>query len=280
MHLFKYFEPARLDVIESGCIRLTQPIDFNDPFELKPVTSTCGIKDAMPDLSSTEENLGSYNKIDKLPIKATSPDSEFKVIKANKNLLEEQQVLATSPPETNGVTGETSGQNQGEVIGVLCLTEEPDNLLMWSHYADSHQGFCVKFDTSNYFFNQKRTMEDDFYHLRKVEYIEQHPTKVIKSNVGVDLLLHKSDTWSHEKEWRFCAVLHDSDMLIECADSDIHLFKYPKEIIKEIILGANASEELADKIKTIIDQTPEFSHVKLSKAYIAEKSYRLEFKSL
>jgi len=277
MQLFKYFEPARLDVIETGCIRLTQPIDFNDPFELKPVTSTCGIKDAMPDLSNSEENLSSNNKIDKLPIKTSSSDSE---IEANKSLFKAQQVMAATPPESSGFTRETSEQNQGELIGVLCLTEEPDNLLMWSHYAESHQGFCIKFDTSNYFFNQKRTIEDDFYHLRKVEYIEQHPMNVIKSNVGVDLLLYKSDTWSHEKEWRFCAVLRDSDMLIKRADSDIHLFKYPKEIIKEIILGANASQELADKIKTIINQTPEFSHVKLTKAYIEEKSYRLEFKSL
>lgn len=277
MHLFKYFEPARLDVIESGCIRLTQPIDFNDPFELKPVTSTYSIKDAMPDLSNTEEKLDSNNKIDKLPIKASSSDSKIKV---NNNLFEEQQVIETTPPDTSGFTSKASEPKQGELIGVLCLTEEPDNLLMWSHYADSHQGFCIKFDTSNYFFNQKRTVEDDFYHLRKVEYIGQHPIKVIKSSKGVDLLLHKSDTWSHEKEWRFCAVLHDSDIVIECADSDIHLFKYPKEIIKEIILGANASEELAGKIKTIINQTPEFSNVKLTKATIAEKYYRLEFKSL
>lgn len=28
---------------------------------------------------------------------------------------------------------------------VFCLSEENDNLLLWSHYADSHRGYCVEY---------------------------------------------------------------------------------------------------------------------------------------
>lgn len=31
-------------------------------------------------------------------------------------------------------------------FGIYSLTSKSDNLLMWSHYADSHKGFCVGFD--------------------------------------------------------------------------------------------------------------------------------------
>lgn len=44
MYLFKYFHPSRTDVIENSTIRLTQPVDFNDPFEFKPVISTIASK--------------------------------------------------------------------------------------------------------------------------------------------------------------------------------------------------------------------------------------------
>ncbi|MBK8112877.1 MAG: DUF2971 domain-containing protein [Saprospiraceae bacterium] len=28
---------------------------------------------------------------------------------------------------------------------VFCLSEENDNLLLWSHYADCHKGYCVEY---------------------------------------------------------------------------------------------------------------------------------------
>lgn len=27
-----------------------------------------------------------------------------------------------------------------------CMAKKPDNILMWSHYADSHKGVCFRFD--------------------------------------------------------------------------------------------------------------------------------------
>lgn len=31
---------------------------------------------------------------------------------------------------------------------LCCFTKSKDNLLFWSHYADSHKGFCVEFDAT------------------------------------------------------------------------------------------------------------------------------------
>src|SRR5438105_3201695 len=49
-------------------------------------------------------------------------------------------------------------------LGVLCLTEDPDNHLMWVHYAAQHRGFVVGFRTDNALFFEKDA------ELGKVEY--------------------------------------------------------------------------------------------------------------
>lgn len=48
--LFKYLEPDRIDVLDSNLIRFTQPADFNDPFEFKPVISTLASKEEMDEV--------------------------------------------------------------------------------------------------------------------------------------------------------------------------------------------------------------------------------------
>lgn len=35
-------------------------------------------------------------------------------------------------------------------VGVLCLSQEPDNILLWSHYANSHDGICLRFDVAGH----------------------------------------------------------------------------------------------------------------------------------
>jgi hypothetical protein len=35
-----------------------------------------------------------------------------------------------------------------DLIGILCFLPERDNLLMWSHYADSHKGYALEFKAS------------------------------------------------------------------------------------------------------------------------------------
>lgn len=38
---------------------------------------------------------------------------------------------------------------------ITCFSERPDNLLMWSHYADGLRGFCLQFDPNLILYNNK-----------------------------------------------------------------------------------------------------------------------------
>jgi hypothetical protein len=281
VYLFKYFEPARTDVIESSTIRLTQPLDFNDPFEFKPVVSSVATKEEFNSLfeemidDQVEETLASY------PSEVRSLIPKEQLVKVTRKLFKNNEGSIDSHLKKLGKeAARVFNEKSNELIGVLCLTEKKDNLLMWSHYADSHKGFCVKFDTSDSFFDSRRGAKDEFYHLREVKYLPERPNNTLSNMSGIDLLLLKSDVWAYENEWRFCGVLNDSDVQMNIGTTDIHLFKYPQRIVKEIIMGVNATQALEEKFKRLISENNGLSHVKLSKAKISETKYGLEFNDL
>ena len=81
--------------------------------------------------------------------------------------------------------------------GVLCLTEVPDNFLMWSHYAAGHSGICVGIRTASIpGLLRKCVYEDvpafidawDFVHGRREFFVRASRTKAKK--------------WEYEQEWR------------------------------------------------------------------------------
>jgi hypothetical protein len=55
-----------------------------------------------------------------------------------------------------------------ESFGVLCLSERPDDILLWSHYGDSHRGVCLEFDVAAH--------PDVFARLHPVAYQPMYPS--------------------------------------------------------------------------------------------------------
>jgi hypothetical protein len=47
-------------------------------------------------------------------------------------------------------------------FGVLTLTEAPDNLLMWAHYAKNYTGFCIGFNSRHWFFSKSDDIYEDY----------------------------------------------------------------------------------------------------------------------
>ena len=65
--LFKYLEPDRIDVLDSNLIRFTQPADFNDPFEFKPVISTLASKEEMDEVFESKIKRLIKTELEKIP---------------------------------------------------------------------------------------------------------------------------------------------------------------------------------------------------------------------
>ena len=139
-------------------------------------------------------------------------------------------------------------------FAITCFSKKSDEILMWSHYANKHTGFCVEYDFS------KCTNWAALITLFPVIYSKNRPHfpmsifeqsnnfKDITVKEGNDsiislirLLLIKSDIWRYEEEWRIIGL---QNQLI-----DKHLLEL--DIVTKIYLGANISEKNEKEIVDI-----------------------------
>jgi len=275
--LFKYLEPDRIDVLASGHIRFTQPADFNDPFEFRSVISSVASKEEFDKAMDEDLKTMVQEELQKFPSEIRKQISPAQLEAVTRKLYEQHwPSLETKFKEMGSETTRVFIDKANTLIGVLSLTEKNDNLLMWSHYAYSHKGFCIGFDNTSPFFNKKRSEVDEFYHLRKVTYSKIRPSKLLNQLNGVELFLIKSQAWEYEQEWRMCAVLEDSEKTISTTTSlPIHLFQFPNSAVKEINLGACIENNVKENILTVVRKN--YPHVAIKQARISNEEFCLEF---
>ncbi|RKD90463.1 DUF2971 domain-containing protein [Mangrovibacterium diazotrophicum] len=172
-------------------------------------------------------------------------------------------------------------------LGMLCLTEDPSNLLMWSHYAGNHKGMVIGFDTSNQFFNTTEKLYDHHYGgydylptegfgtVKSIEYLEKRKFAKIGEKIRLhDIFFTKSVHWSYEKEYRIIKNINDFEPVE--IDSDIYLLPFPINAITEIIIGANADQMLYEDIRLIV-QNDFKDKVEIKKAKLKHTAFGLDY---
>lgn len=92
-----------------------------------------------------------------------------------------------------------------------------NNVIMWSHYADNHQGYCIRYKLSHKFIKKPYDGKLVHHYLRKIHYL--HKGKKInivslKTNT-TKLFTTKSKPWSGESEIRLVSYdsSYDGDFL-------------------------------------------------------------------
>ena len=116
-----------------------------------------------------------------------------------------------------------------DYLRVLSLTESNDNILMWSHYANSNQGICIEYELIS---------DKLVNNLFPVIYIKKpiDLTNLISNNFSdKELKLYiylstilKHDIWKYEEEWRFF-ILFDDNVNNDFLDIKINqIFKVSK----------------------------------------------------
>jgi len=195
--LFKYFAPERTSVISEALVRYTPLGAFNDPFEGRPDITTIALPNRAR--NEIESIVPSEAKIayQKLPREVRRRMS-FEIWKRK---LEEEtarrmpdmlEAIHAATPQVRALLR----TKFDDILGVFCLTSKPDNLLMWAHYASSHTGFVLEFDVEHPYFNAKRGSEDEFGHLRKVDYRSLRPRLPLERVEATELFLVKIQSGS------------------------------------------------------------------------------------
>jgi len=158
----------------SGWVYFSSPVGFNDPFELSPVVSAPSTKT----ISTVLDGIGATNA-------GVSKTAQRKIIQRVQS-----QIRVAAP---NAVSRDWVAS-----LGVLCLTTDPKDLLMWAHYASSHTGVCLGFDSSL----------PPFSEAKQVSYLSDRPClpaldpEKFDVEVAETVLLRKSPHWKYEQEWR------------------------------------------------------------------------------
>jgi len=277
--LYKYLDPERIDVLSSSHIRFTQPADFNDPFEFRPVISSAISKEEMDAAIERDLEKMVLEKIQNIPAEIRSQITPFQLEAITRQLYKDHwPFLKEQLKKMGSEASRIFIDKANTLIGVLSLTESNNNILMWSHYARSHKGFCIGFDTNSDFFNRKRSDVDEFYHLRKVKYDKVRPNKLISQLNAVNMFLTKSIDWEYEKEWRMCSLLEDCDKTIESVPYPIHLFKFPESAVKEVILGACMENSVKSNLLSLIRD--KFAHISVKQAKVSSEEFSIRFVDL
>lgn len=118
-------------------------------------------------------------------------------------------------------------------FGILSLTPKYLNYLMWSHYANSHRGFCIGFDSEALYDTIEGT-------IGPVDYQNEIPKMDLFGDTlefYVKQLSTKSKVWEYEEEYR-----------IVKADGSRTTVKFDKGIIKHIVLGSTMNQKDKDLI--------------------------------
>ena len=153
-------------------------------------------------------------------------------------------------------------------FGVCTFSEVPDDILMWSHYADSHKGLCI-------IFNRKPNNELAF--ARQVDYPENDELPYINYWLGpqnqqqldefVKIICTKSKHWGYEKEWR---LIDRPDVIDKHYKG--HSKKYADDMLNGIIFGLRMNTNARKTIRNILSG----KSVKYYEAQIVKNKFRLE----
>ena len=109
---------------------------------------------------------------------------------------------------------------------ICSFTTQKDNLLFWSHYADSHKGFCVEFDAT------KMPISVAF----KVQYKNKFPEVIYPGSNDATLfipVLVKSEVWEYEKEFRTIFLPKE-----EVLENDGESLILEGDVVKNVYLGS------------------------------------------
>jgi hypothetical protein len=250
LEVYRYLRPEILEeFLEAYLLHsffwLRSPSDFNDPFD----TST--------DLalgSDIEARRKRYKEL----AKRHMPGVKWKMRKKD---VEARMF----DPEGQLSILRNSFDKHLKRLGILCLSEDNLNLLMWSHYADNHKGFALRFDLAH----DLKTM----LRISKVEYSTDYPL-VNWSELEHDdiktVFLRKYDGWKYEREWR---------MVIPNGAHTYLPFK--PSAVTGLIFGCRAEDPLKHRILTILQKRAAagLPPLEIFKAVKHKREYRLTIES-
>ena len=173
-------------LLKASVLYFSSPSEFNDPFDCKLHYKSLGSRE---DLRRKQQDL--YKKF----CPDLSRTERRERARADIKQVDTDEFLQTM---TNGL------QRALNDVGVLCLSEFRNDVVMWSHYAASHAGLCLGFRVAadaSFFARAQPVCYSEEY--PSIDMLNDLPQKQVEA-----FILTKAKGWTYEHEWRI--VDHDT----------------------------------------------------------------------
>ncbi|MBK9504752.1 MAG: DUF2971 domain-containing protein [Bacteroidetes bacterium] len=230
--IYKYRDWKDLNhkkILTDQQIYFASPNQFNDPFD-------CRITDNLS-LISPDEITEFINTKVAVAIRNGIFDESQRQFKTN-YLINKFRDLPKMQAEQEKITFET----QDDCYGIFSGSSRWDSILMWSHYANKHTGFCVGFKEivlRNYLFSLGHIIKGG-----QISYSEDYPQMKPIADFTPNDSLMKAFTQTHtkSKEWFYedeCRIVKAFETKLTLEQRQINI---PIECFEEIILGISIDE--------------------------------------
>ena len=272
MPLFKYCGESGLKVLTNLEIKVTPPIEFNDPFEFSPMVS-CGDRKAQA-LRDTQRVIDhpTFFQANRASFPQCRDFCEFQsFVRANFN-----HVAAT----IEAATPEMDAQFQKEILstfskkfGVICFSSTPTEHLMWAHYASSHTGILIEFDETDGVFNNPSFLRVEYHADRATYDPDGRPNAAAVATFARRKSLH----WSYEQESR---LLIDLALTHKVAGTPaMFLLSIELQLIKSVTLGLCSSAAVREEVLALAS-TPPLLHMEVFRIEADAKAFKLHRKKI
>jgi hypothetical protein len=140
----------------------------------------------------------------------------------------------------------------------LSLSANPISNLMWSHYSNSHSGFCIEFK-SEFLKAEKVTYSESTPKLNTIDILRANLNLINGEELGnyiLQSLKIKLSEWLYESEYRF----HASNSMGKIPTGEKFIkFSYKPEFVESIIFGCRMPVEFK---KFIAERVPDNINIK------------------
>jgi Protein of unknown function (DUF2971) len=155
-------------------------------------------------------------------------------------------------------------KNDIKEMAVICFSETNDDILMWTHYAQGHTGFCIEFDrtTNNELGDYDKCVPVIYGEDNQV--LSFTSSQIEKEYTFTKIATSKSKHWEFENEWRLIirrefankyiplpaqitSIIFGCEMLLENRRTIANILG-PKYLYKEAI---KSDKEFSLKIESV-----------------------------
>ncbi|MBT9263462.1 DUF2971 domain-containing protein [Pseudomonas sp. MG-9] len=258
-------------ILESSSIKVADPTGFNDPFDCN-----------FPLLDLNKINVLKMLKLEFGKSLGLSNNSQF-----NQEMNRLRPRLNEMTEEVIRLTSEMA--REWDVLlsrfRVLSLTTKPDNILMWSHYANYHKGAVLKFKSKapafksalkvkygggeklmSMFLTAATTdLARSISQGRPESEVDKLAAQMSTKNLELlfRYLLIKRDEWAYEQEYRVILSV-DSPEVTQKPECNLDTVSFAAEDLSEIIFGVNTPAKEMQNVENLVQLR--FPDVRITRA--------------